>query len=83
MLGLKDAAVNASGARHVSIESMRVVDARGVGVLAADVTDVHVRSVTSALHARQGIYVTNATDSSATRRSRTLPPRAQSARAQL
>ncbi len=53
VLGLKDAAVNVSGARGISIENMMVVDARGVGVLAADVVDVHIRNVTSALHARQ------------------------------
>ena len=66
MLSLKKAVVALHSTRHVVISNMSVLDGRGVGLMATNVTDVHLASIVSSLHGQQGIVMTSATDSSIT-----------------
>jgi len=63
VVALKPSAVNISGTTGVSVTNVEVVDARGVGVMAVDVTNAKIVNVNVSLHGEQGIYMTNAVDS--------------------
>ena len=65
VVGLRDPVVDLSGSRHTSLQSVQVLHSRGTGVLATDVADVQIDSVTSALHTRHGVWL-HGTDSSVT-----------------
>ena len=65
VLGLRNASavVDLSNSSHVELHEMHVLHGRNVGVLADNVSDVHVVSVNSSLHTRHGVHMVRAVDS--------------------
>ena len=62
-LGLNESVIDISGTTGATVKRLQVVDGRGVGIRAVDVSGATIAGCTSSMHGEQGIFMTNAVDS--------------------